>query len=224
MAQYGALKATNHLSELTEPLVGDETGVGVVSAATRQAAAVSNLGITATAAELNALADASAITGLLTAGSGITTAAADYQNTVVRSGPFIYTRIYFDIEGLNEGGTAGDVIGDDGAANNHFGQLTAAVNGTIIGGTMHCVEVPAGGTVDIDLYSADEATLAEDSAISAATGEVQLINSGGWSAGEIQGLTSLPVADQYLYLVGQGTGNTAYTAGRFYIELIGLAA
>ena len=31
-------------------------------------------------------------------------------------------------------------------------------------------------------------------------------------------------ADQYLYLVGQGTGHAAYTAGRFLIEITGFDA
>lgn len=172
--------------------------------------------VTATAAELNKLDD-SAVT--LTKGTGFALATA-HKSGVFKNGDLIVTRILLDIEALNEGGTAGDIIGDNGQANAHFGQITAALNGTIIAGTMTCLELPTGGTVDIDLYSAAEGTGSEDAAISGLT-ETQLLNSGNWTLGLSQPLTALPAANQYLYLVGQGTGNTAYTAGKFLLELYG---
>lgn len=173
---------------------------------------------TATASELNKLDDSSVA---MNPGSGISTAAAAYAGGYFRNGDLIKTTIYIDIQGLNEGGTAGDVIGDDGEANSHIGQVTSETTGDIVAGWVTCLELPTGGTADIDFYSADEATLAEDSAISAATNGAQLINAATWVLHEVQALTTLPGDNQYLYLVGQGTGDTVYTAGKFLIELYG---
>ena len=48
----------------------------------------------------------------------------------------------------------------------------------------------------------------------------QIINAGAASAGTMVAGGDI-AADQYLYLVGQGTGHAAYTAGRFLIEILG---
>jgi hypothetical protein len=78
------------------------------------------------------------------------------------------------------------------------------------------------GDTDLDLYSATEGTGVEDTAISALT-EVQLINAGTQSSGTVTAAASMPAANtDYLYLVGQGTANAAYTAGKFLIELYGI--
>lgn len=53
MSLYGALDKTKHFSEFGDPLVTD---AGVLSAATRKAKALVNLGLTAIAAEINKLA------------------------------------------------------------------------------------------------------------------------------------------------------------------------
>jgi hypothetical protein len=125
-----------------------------------------------------------------------------------------------DLTGLYEGGTAGDIIGDNGEANAHFGRYTTDIFGTLYGVTVDCLEEPAGGSADVDIYSATVGTGAEDSAISSLT-ETQLINHGGWSAGDRTVLTTIPAANEYLYFVSQGTGNTAYTAGRFLLTFYG---
>lgn len=218
MANWSNLQAHNHLSEFTEPIVDDRTGVGVVSAATRQAAAISNLGITATAAELN-LNDQSA--RVLTAGSGINGAGVVYKSGVIRLGDLIYTRIFVDLTDLTSGGTANDIVGGAGGdANSHFGQITAALNGTIIGGYWTVLETPAGGGTDIDLYSATESTGAEDAAISTLT-ETLLCNAGAWSVGNVKILTAFPAANEYLYLAEVAGTNAAFTAGQFELVLIG---
>ena len=51
--------------------------------------------------------------------------------------------------------------------------------------------------------------------------ETQICNSGTNSLGTTTYFAAMPAADQYLYLVGQGTGNATYTAGRFMIEMWG---
>ena len=131
----------------------------------------------------------------------------------------VKTTIMIDLTGLRDGGTAGDIIGKDGDGVAFIGQVTTANQGTVFGVTMTCVETPAGGGTDIDLYSATEGTGVNDTAIGDLT-ETQIINAGAASAGTMVAGGDI-AADQYLYLVGQGTGHAAYTAGRFLIEVIG---
>lgn len=155
------------------------------------------------------------------AGAGITNGTGTvYKSSVQRIGSIIKSSILIDLTGLNSGGTAGDVIGVNGAGAAFLGQITAERNGTILGGIMTCLETPATGDNDIDLYSADEATGVEDTAISALV-ETQLINSGVATAGATDALTAVPAANQYLYLVGQTGTSATYTAGIFLIELYG---
>lgn len=138
-------------------------------------------------------------------------------------GTMKYTAMLVDFDGLLSGGTAGDIIGEDGAANSNIGQVTAAVNGTVIMGRITCLETPVAGSGDddIDLYSATEATGANDAAISTLT-ETQIVNGGAWAQGDVAYFDANPAANEYLYLVSQGTGNTAYTAGIFLIEMWGV--
>jgi len=158
-----------------------------------------------------------------TAGAGITGAAASFVATVCKFGTLIKTTIVVDLTGLNSGGSADDIIGDEGVANCHLGQITAAVNGTIIAGKLTCLETPATGDDDIDVYSATEDSGTEDAGIGALT-ETQLCNSGDLTAGSVVALTA-PAADQYLYLVaGTGDSNATYTAGILMLEFWGKAA
>ena len=131
----------------------------------------------------------------------------------------VKTTIMIDLTGLRDGGTAGDIIGKDGDGVAFIGQVTTANQGTVFGVTMTCTETPAGGGTDIDLYSATEGTGVNDTAIGDLT-ETQIINAGAASAGTMVAGGDI-AADQYLYLVGQGTGHAAYTAGRFLIEITG---
>ena len=131
----------------------------------------------------------------------------------------VKSTIMIDLTGLKDGGTAGDIIGKDGSGVAFIGQVTTANQGTVFGVTMTCLETPAGGGTDIDLYSATEGTGVNDTAIGDLT-ETQIINAGAASAGTMVAGGDI-AADQYLYLVGQGTGHAAYTAGRFLIEITG---
>lgn len=159
-----------------------------------------------------------------TAGTGITAGVGTvYKAGSSRSGDIIVTRIFIDLTGLNSGGTAGDIIGLNSTSNPcHIGQITAATSGTIFWGKMTCIETPAGGDTDIDLYAANEGTGVEDAAISGLT-ETQIVNGGTHSAGNEDLFAASPTANQYLYLVGQGTADATYTAGQFLIELYGYA-
>ena len=161
-----------------------------------------------------------------TADAGIEGTAAVYVTQVNRlksdvstNVNIVETRIMIDLTGLYSGGTAGDVIGKNGSGVAFICQVTTANQGTVFGVTMECLETPAGGDTDIDLYSATEGTGVEDTAIGDLT-ETKIINAGAASAGTRVAGGDI-TADQYLYLVGQGTSNTVYSAGRLMITIVG---
>lgn len=156
------------------------------------------------------------------ASAGIAGTAAVYETSVARNNGIVVTSIMLDLTGLNSGGTAGDIIGKNGSGVAYIGRIVTTDNGTVFGVRMTCYETPAGGDTDIDLYSATEGTGVEDSAITALT-ETQIINSGALSTGSVVYGTDI-AANQYLYLVGQGTSNATYTAGRLLIEIFGYDA
>lgn len=169
------------------------------------------------------------VTGTLTSGTTLTAGAgvagADgYESSVTREGSIITTRIFVDIDNLVGSATDLDIIGDSAAASANWGQITTAVNGVIIGGKVTCLEVPAGGSVDIDFYSSDVATGTQDVIITnAALGtETALVTSGGnWTSGRTLGMTGLPTANDYLYIVNGSASGGTFTAGKFLIELYG---
>jgi hypothetical protein len=169
---------------------------------------------------LGSLAYVNTETPALNVGTGITTG----TGTICKangglSGGIYKVTIVIDLTGLNSGGTAGDIIGVNGTALPcYIAQLPAM---TVLGGRMTCLETPAGGDTDIDLYSATEGTGVEDSAITALT-ETEIINAGAQTRGTLTYFSADPTLNQYLYLVGQGTANATYTAGRFLIEIFGV--
>ena len=177
---------------------------------------------TLTGAELNQL-DGNLLTDM-TPGTGISTGTNTIcEHSVIKVGGIFKTTILLDMTGLNDGDAADDVIGKDGdTANCHIGEIIAAVNGTIIMGQMTCLELPATGDVDIDLWgTVAEATLAQDVDIATGTGEVICLNAGDWTLNLRQDLTGMP-GPGHLYLVSGSIGTDAnYSAGRFLIELWG---
>jgi hypothetical protein len=147
-----------------------------------------------------------------------------FKSSVQRVGDIIKTSILIDLTGLRSSTTDLDIIGT-GTAAAYLGQITAAKNGTILTGRMTCLEVPVGGIVDIDLYSATEATGVFDGKI-ADLAETAIITAGGnWTLAAVKAFGAVPAANQYLYLTG-GAGGTAdvYTAGKFLIEIEGYEA
>ena len=159
------------------------------------------------------------------AGAGITAG----TGTVVKSGIShdggIYTtRILIDLTGLRSEATDLDIIGVDAStAAAHIGQIKAAESGTILGGTMRCLEIPAGGDPNIALYSATEGTGVEDSLISALTETLLFDPAADWTIDMDRSLAAVPAANEYLYLVqGDAVGTAGvYTAGKFLISLHG---
>jgi hypothetical protein len=157
----------------------------------------------------------------LNAGAGVS-AAETYKTSVTKEGGLIVTRIVVDLTGLVGSATDLDIIGNTGgAASANFGQLTVAVNGTMVGGSVICLEVPAGGTADIDFYSATVATGAQDVDVTTLT-ETALVTSGGaWTSGAQKGMTTVPPADGYLYIVNGSASGGTFSAGKFLITLYG---
>jgi hypothetical protein len=178
--------------------------------------------LTATAAELNYL-DADLATNTLSRGTGVDTAES-YVGSVSRVGGLIHTRIVLDLSTLIGSATDLDIIGESAAANCTWGQITTAKSGTLIGGKVTCLEVPAGGATDIDFYSSNVATGTQDVIVTdAALGtETALVTSGGaWTSGATKGMTGLPTANDYLYVVNGAASGGTFTAGKFLIELFG---
>jgi hypothetical protein len=157
------------------------------------------------------------------AGNGITSGTGTIiKSSVERNGGLIKTKILIDITGLTSSASGGDIIGKENAADCFLTQITGKVNGEILSGTMTCVELPAGGDLDIDLFSAVEATGTEDGAVGSLTSTALHANGGNWALGTVKALTAWPVAGRYLYLTVGGTTAGNYSAGRFLIELTGI--
>lgn len=158
-------------------------------------------------------------------GTGISSGTGTvFKSSVQRVGGIIKTSLLIDLTGLASSTTDLDIIGV-GATAAYLGQITAAKNGTILTGRMTCLEVPAGGADDIDLYAATEATGVFDAGIGTLA-ETALITAGGaWTLGLTKGFSGIPAANQYLYLCGgEAAANGTYTAGKFLIELEGYEA
>ena len=166
-------------------------------------------------------------TEAVSAGTGITTGTGTvYKSSVVKIGGIFETNIYIDLTGLSSN-APGDIIGKDGTANSHIGQITTAVNGTIVGGYMQCLETPTTGEPDIDLFYADEATGTEDAAVSGLSNLVSVLASAAdWTIAanvNMRPLSAIVAADKYLYLVGGGgTTDGVYDAGKYLIKLYGV--
>jgi len=162
----------------------------------------------------------------ITPGTGISTGVNTlYKGSVLRMGDVIETTIVMDLTGLNSGNADLDVIGKADTANCHIGQITAAANGTILGGYVQCLETPVGGEPDIDLHSNTVATLTEDAAHNASGTSVALMTAAVDWTGILapKSLTAVPAANTYLYLIASGSSptNAIYTAGKFVIKLYG---
>lgn len=158
-------------------------------------------------------------------GTGISSGTGTvFKSSVQRVGGIIKTSLLIDLTGLASSTTDLDIIGV-GAGAAYLGQITAAKNGTILTGRMTCLEVPAGGADDVDLYAATESTGVFDAGIGTLA-ETALVTAGAaWTLGLTKGLSAIPAANQYLYLCGGEAGTAAtYTAGKFLIELEGYEA
>ena len=155
-------------------------------------------------------------------GAGLS-AAETYAASVTTSGGIKTTRILVDLTGLVGSATDLDIIGNTGgAASAHAGQITVAINGTMAGGRVTCLEVPAGGATDIDFYSATVSTGAQDVDVTTLTETVLVTSGGAWTSGATKGMTAVPPANDYLYICNGAASGGTFTAGKFLIELFGV--
>lgn len=187
--------------------------------------AIGGVTLTSTAAELNKLDD-SVITAATVRGAGVDTAES-YAVSILRAGGLVITNIVLDLTTLIGSATDLDIIGESAAASCNWGQITVAKNGTLIGGKVTCLELPAGGGTDIDFYSSNVSTGTQDVIITdAALGtETALVTSGGaWASGTTKGMTALPTANDYLYITNGAAAGGTYTAGKFLIQFYGVGA
>lgn len=160
----------------------------------------------------------------ITPGTGISTGTGTlFKGSILRMGDVIETTILIDLTGLNSGDADGDIIGKAATANCHLGRITAADNGTVFAGTMQCLETPAGGEPDIDLFAATEPGGTEEGLITGLTETALLAAAADWTVALApKALTAFPPANDYLYLAGGGgVTNATYTAGKFLIKLYG---
>ena len=97
------------------------------------------------------------------------------------------------------------------------------MNGTVLGGKLTCLEAPAGGDPDINLWYADEATGTEDAAVTGLTNQVQICDSGDLALNSVVSLATV-AADKYLYMATGAATNADYTAGKLLIEFWGYTA
>ena len=165
-----------------------------------------------------------------TPGTGITgVGTTTVKTSCIKIGDIITTTIITDLTGLASN-VAADIIGKaGGTANSHFGQITAAVNGTIMMGSITCLETPTTGTADIDMYTATVATGAEDALVTDLDETVVSTAAGDFIGTGITstycGVATVPPADGYLYLANGGsTADGTYDAGKFLIQFYGYTA
>lgn len=144
------------------------------------------------------------------------------ENALGKQGSMFKTTFFIDLTGLGSSTTDLDIIGQ-GASAAYLMQLVAAdVGATIDAILVQCLEAPAGGVTDIDLYSAVEGTGKFDDAITGLTETALLTSGGAWTNGRQLGATVCPAAGEYLYLTcGAGGTAASYTAGKFAITIYG---
>jgi hypothetical protein len=141
-----------------------------------------------------------------------------------RQGKYRLTRIFINLTGLGTSTTDLDVIGKAGGAA-YLTQIKAAAHGAPCWGRMICLETPATGADDIDLYSATVGTAVFDDGIAALTETAHVTSGAAWVAGVQKPFTLAIPADNYLYLVNGEAGTVGdYTAGKFLIEIEGYDA
>lgn len=208
----------------------DAAANALVNAAVRQGVTPSTY---LSAQQLPVSVLANVLQGQMGGASVLTGAAAGITGgtgTIVRSGiategGIIKTSILIDLTGLSSSTTDLDIIGT-GANPAFIAQLTSAESGTILGGTVTCLEAPAGGVTDIDVYKATVGTGVFDGAVTSLTGQGAVLTSGGaWALGTVRSIGADSIASgDFLYLTSGAAGTAAaYTAGRLLFTLYGVS-
>ncbi len=175
--------------------------------------------LVATATELNTLHTQNMTNS---PGAGISGASGNiYKTSVQKNGLVTTSRIFINMLNLQSSTTDADIIGRS-TTPAYITLLTAQQGTTIFAVTMQCLELPATGVTDIDIYSATEGTGVFDDAISGLT-ETQIISSAGaWTAGRSIAGVAVPLNTEYLYFTNGTSGTVGtYSAGKFLITLYG---
>lgn len=155
----------------------------------------------------------------MTPGAGFKGANTIHKVGVRTTGAVKKTEMLIDLTDAKSVATDLDIIGNSGVS--HIGRITAALNGTVLFGTVTCLEVPVGGAVDIDLYSAADGTGAYDGGIAALSGTALVTAGGNWTLGLVKTMGNVPAANDYLYLTSGAATAGTYSAGKFLIEFWG---
>jgi len=97
-------------------------------------------------------------------------------------------------------------------------EIDVAVHGAVTDMELICLEVPAGGNADIDLYTNSSAVLASGS-----VGGTKLIDNGSWTyVGQSNSGTLAEASDNlFVYLATGAATNADYTAGKYILRLYG---
>jgi hypothetical protein len=162
----------------------------------------------------------------MTAGTGVTTGSGTIcVSSCFTTGGLIKTAVVLDLTGLRAT-AADDVIGVDGTALAcHLGQFTAARSGTAVYASVTCLETPAGGDPDVNLFASSSAAGVMDTTASGLAGTGILLNHGDWTGAIATPIlcTGVPAANEYFYVAAGATTDAIYTAGVFLIEIYGTA-
>jgi hypothetical protein len=152
----------------------------------------------------------------MTPGAGFKGTNTIHKVGVRLTGGIKKTEIMIDLTDAKSVATDLDIIGLSGVS--HIGQITAALNGTILMGKVTCLEVPVNGAIDIDLYSATEGTGAYDGLVTSLTSTALVTAGGNWTLGLEKTMAAVPAANSYLYLTSGAATAGTYTAGKFLLE------
>jgi len=137
----------------------------------------------------------------------------------------VKTNIIIDLTDLESENIFAAIIGNEGASNCHFGQINYSQTGIIYKAVITCIETPAGGEVDIDVYQSTVSTGTEEALVTSLAGATQLVNTNtDWTVDTSKIFTTNPSDTNYLYLaVGTSDSPTdsTYTMGKFLIEMYG---
>lgn len=157
----------------------------------------------------------------MAAGTGFPGVGTIHKSGVRKTGNMRKTEILIDLTGTSSVATDLDIIGTHATNPSHIGKITSALNGTALMGTVTCLEVPIGGAVDIDLYSASSGTGALSDGIAAMSGTALVTAGGNWTLGLVKTMGNVPAVDEYLYFTSGAATAGAYSAGKFLIEIYG---
>jgi len=160
------------------------------------------------------------------AGQGAGTGFTSNVQRISECNGHVVTDVLVDIAGATSVASDLDIIGLAAGGQAWVTRVTNATTGLIYRVDMICAEVPVGGAIDIDLYSADEATGAYNGLVTDLTNQIAVVTSGGvWAAqvssSQVTG-ANCPDADQYLYITSGAATAGLYTAGKFVIRLFGV--